>query len=154
MRLLCVTKTQPHKPISMKTKKLVPMVQFILDIDAMTTKEFCDKFNLPHPFFTGEVESSANLFLQVDAIKHRMFVEYAKFLNKNITANLLLKVLGFENTEAGVGNETYKYEKYVIRNDKYGYWVEPYDSVDGFRVKTISDLVGLNVCYIGNGVIS
>ena len=55
------------------------MVQFILEIDFMTTKEFCDKFNVPHPIFTGEVESSAKQFLQVDAIKQKMFVDYAKF---------------------------------------------------------------------------
>jgi len=62
----------------MKVKKLIPMVQFILEIDWMTTKEFCETYQIPLPTVTGGV----NDFLQVDAIKHKMFVEYAKFLNK------------------------------------------------------------------------
>ena len=58
------------------------MVQFILEIDWMTTKDFCDTYHIPHPYFTGDVKTSVDKFLQVDAIKHKMFVEYAKFLNK------------------------------------------------------------------------
>ncbi len=54
------------------------MVQFILEIDWMTTKEFCETYQVPLPTLIGGV----NDFLQVDAIKHKMFVEYAKFLNK------------------------------------------------------------------------
>lgn len=63
--------------------ELKPMVQFILEIDQMTTKEFCDKYNVPHPYFTGDVRTSADKFLQVDAIKHKMFVEHAKLLKRN-----------------------------------------------------------------------
>jgi hypothetical protein len=65
----------------MKTKKLVPMIQFILDIDWMTTTEFCNETGAPIPTIKGGVDS----FLQIDAIKHRLFVEYAKFLNKELT---------------------------------------------------------------------
>ena len=66
----------------MTTKKLIPMHQFILEIDALTTKEFCDKFSCPHPkIIPGNIEKTADQFLQVDAIKHRIFVAYAKFLN-------------------------------------------------------------------------
>lgn len=65
----------------MKTKKLVTMVDYILNIDWMTTTEFCNETGAPLPTVRGGVYS----FLQIDAIKHRMFVEYAKFLNKELT---------------------------------------------------------------------
>ena len=59
--------------------------EYILEIDWLTTTEFCDKFNVPPPRFTGEVESSVNEMLRIDAIKHRMFVEKAKEIRKNLT---------------------------------------------------------------------
>jgi len=68
----------------MKSKKLVPMTQFILDIDWMTTKEFCETYKIPLPTVTGGV----NDFLQVDAIKQKMFVEYAKFLNMDLREDM------------------------------------------------------------------
>lgn len=66
---------------------LISMVNFILETDWLTTKEFCDKYNVPLPKFTGEVNSSVNELLAIDAIKHRYFVEYAKMLNRKITIN-------------------------------------------------------------------
>jgi len=84
-------------------KKLISMVDFILEIDWLTTKEFCDKYKVPLPFFTGEVKSSAEQFLQIDAIKQKMFVEYAKFLNKKLTLEMFVGkkpiFYGFEITE-------------------------------------------------------
>lgn len=68
----------------MKTNKLVPMTQFILDIDWMTTKEFCETYKIPLPTVTCGV----NDFLQVDAIKQKMFVEYAKFLNMDLREDM------------------------------------------------------------------
>ena len=59
--------------------------EYILEIDWLTTTEFCNKFNVPHPRFTGEVESSVNEMLRIDAVKHRMFVEKAKEIRKNLT---------------------------------------------------------------------
>ena len=60
-----MTESINHK--NMKSKKLVPMTQFILDIDWMTTKEFCDTYKIPYPTVIGGV----NDFLQVDAIKQK-----------------------------------------------------------------------------------
>lgn len=131
----------------MKQKKLIPMIQFILDIDWMGTKEFCDAYEIPHPFFTGDVKTSADLFLQVDAIKHKMFVEYAKLLNKAITSRILLENLGFENMDVRGGYKKYKNGKYVITNDQYGFWLEPYDSVDGCRVHKLNDLISYDFTY-------
>lgn len=52
--------------------------QFVLDLDWLTTVEFCDKYKIPHPYFTGDVKTSADQFLRLDAIKYRMIVEKAK----------------------------------------------------------------------------
>lgn len=62
------------------------MTQFILDIDWMTTKEFCETYKIPLPTVTGGV----NDFLQVDAVKQKMFVEYAKFLNTDLREDMFV----------------------------------------------------------------
>ncbi len=140
----------------MQSKTLIPMHQFILEIDFMSTSEFCDTYGVPHPYFTGDVQSSADKFLQVDAIKHKIFVEYAKFLNKPLTTEILLKLLGFEAVDIRAGNEKYKQGQYVIENDEFGYWLEPYGSVDGLRIHKVNDLVFLNISHnihIQNGYV-
>ena len=43
----------------------------------MGTAEFCDAYGIPHPTVRGGVED----FLTVDAIKCKIFIEYAKFLS-------------------------------------------------------------------------
>lgn len=73
---------QPKTPVEQPREQDKDMIKYILDIDFMTTAEFCKVYNVPEPVFTGEVQSSARLFLEIDAIKHRMFVEKAKELNK------------------------------------------------------------------------
>lgn len=133
----------------METKKLVSMVDFILEIDWLTTKEFCDAYGIPYPYFTGEIKSSVDQFLQVDAIKHKMFVEYAKFLRKDLKIEMFIGenpiFVGFEKVDVRGGNPKVKNRKYEITNDQFGFWLEPYDSVDGYRLHKIQDLVGLNV---------
>lgn len=73
-----------------KKHKLVSMVQYILDIDFLSTIEFCDTFGVPHPVFTGEVKSTADQFLQIDAIKNRLFKDYAKFLNQPLNLKMFV----------------------------------------------------------------
>lgn len=51
---------------------------YILYIDSMTTREFCQWQGIPEPYFTGNTRTSAEQFLQIDAIKHRLFLEKAK----------------------------------------------------------------------------
>lgn len=58
------------------------LIDYILEIDFMTTVEFCREYDIPIPKFTGDVKSLANELLQIDAIKHRLFVEEAKRLNR------------------------------------------------------------------------
>lgn len=108
----------------MKTVKLLPMVKFILDIDALTTKEFCDKYGVPHPFYTGEVNSSVDKLLQVDAVKHRMFLEYAKFLNKDLTQDMFVGesaiFVGFEAFNVTVDSNMVNNGKHTITFVKDG----------------------------------
>lgn len=121
------------------------MVKFILDIDWLTTKEFCDKYSVPHPFYTGEVNSSVDKLLQVDAVKHRMFLEYAKFLNKDLTQDMFVGesaiFVGFEAFNInGDSNTQVKNGKYTITFVKDGFYLSPYDSVDGVKLVKIEDL--------------
>ena len=132
----------------MNKYKLIPMVQFILEIDWLTTTEFCDQYKVPHPFFTGNVKTSADQFLQIDAIKHRIFVSHAKLLCQSITVEKLEK-LGFQSVDVRGGHPRYKNGKYEVINDDFGFWLEPYDSVDGLRLSKVQDLVNLDLYYNG-----
>lgn len=61
------------------------MIKFILDIDWMTTTEFCNTYKIPLPTASG----GAAGFLAVDAIKHKMFVDHAKKLSRAAGAELI-----------------------------------------------------------------
>lgn len=139
------------KTATMKINKLIPMVQFILEIDWMTTVEFCDAHGIPHPHWTGDVKSSADKFINLDLIKHKMFVEYAKFLNKELTVETFTgnnpKIIGFDWLDVRGGNPKLKNGKYVITKDEHGFWLEPYDSVDGRRLHKVEDLVSYGFSY-------
>lgn len=130
----------------MKKKLLCSMVQFVLDIDWLTTKEFCSEHGIPEPCFTVDVKTSADKFLQVDAVKQRLLVQYAKFLNKPLTKEMLTGktpcFYGFKEVETRGGWHKFNCEKYTIVNDEYGFWLEMYDSVDGKRINRVEDLVG------------
>lgn len=71
----------------MKTKEEIEKMslqEFILFVDYMTTKDFCDWQGCPHPrFIANNIEASADQLLQVDAIKHRLFVQKAKDQARN-----------------------------------------------------------------------
>lgn len=54
------------------------MIDFILNTDWMTTTEFCKYHGVPLPC----ISESADGLLRIDAIKHRMFVDYAKKLGR------------------------------------------------------------------------
>lgn len=54
---------------------------FVLELDFMTTTEFCAKYNIPPPKLDkNDLEKSALDFLRIDAIKWKMVMEYAKNL--------------------------------------------------------------------------
>lgn len=126
--------------------KLKPMVDFILEIDWMTTPEFCKEYNIQEPYWNGNVESCANQFIKLDARKHKMFVEHAKLLNKDITKEILINC-GFTPVDVRGGYPKYKNGKYEITNDQYGFWLEPYDAMDGCRVNKLNDLTSYGFTF-------
>lgn len=134
----------------MKTKVIVPlvsMVDFILQIDWLTTTEFCTKYQIPLPKHAQDIDFNVSEFLRIDAIKHRMFVDYAKFLNNKITTDHLVKQFNFEPLDVRGGFPRFKLGKYEIVNNEYGFVLQPYDSVDGFNINKIGDLTSLGISY-------
>lgn len=130
-------------------QKLISLLEFTLEIDWLSTTEFCKKYNAPLPYWTGNEESSALMFIHVDAHKWRHVKDYAKFLNKKIDNNVLTKTLGFEIVpDTRGGYPMFKCGKYEIMNDSHGWYLCPYDSVDGARIHKLNDLVDLNLEYI------
>jgi hypothetical protein len=131
----------------MNTKKLISMVEFILEIDWLTTIEFCNKYQIPRPKFHGDVDYCVSEIFRIDAVKQNMFVSYAKLLNKDLTTDILIKQFDFETLDVNGGFPSYRLGKYTIQNDSYGFRLLPYDSVDGYRVNKVSDLVSLGLFY-------
>lgn len=129
--------------------KLITMVQFIIEMDWLSTKEFCTKYNVPRPRWTGDIKSSSDQLLNIDAIKHKMFVEYAKILNKEITVGILQERMGFKSIETRSDRFTYKNGKVEIVNDQYGFWFNGYDGIDGKRISRVEDLVSLELEWTG-----
>jgi len=65
------------------SEKQQQMIDYILDIDWLTTKEFCDKYKIPIPIATRDINWNVSEFFRIDAIKWKMVMEYAKKLNKD-----------------------------------------------------------------------
>jgi hypothetical protein len=126
----------------MKTKELLSMVDFILEIDFMTTIEFCKNYEVQLP----TIQAGANGLLQIDAIKHKMFVEYAKFLNKKLTIDMFegeknLFVGGkYVDRQPSIHWNTYEIRNRVVFQDSNG---KQNNSI-GLKV---SDLCGFGVLY-------
>ena len=64
------------------------MKQFILDLDFLTTKEFCEKYDIAPPKISNKMskEELAFEFIMLDAIKYKMIVENAKKSQKKISS--------------------------------------------------------------------
>jgi hypothetical protein len=61
------------------------LLKFILDIDFMSTKEFCNNYNIPTPLSKSKSsEELAFEFITLDAIKYKMLVEKAKEVKNKI----------------------------------------------------------------------
>mgnify|MGYP001346061043 CR=1 FL=1 len=129
-----------------KKVKLISMVDFILYIDGLTTVEFCDKYGVPHPYFTGDVRTSADQFLQVDAIKYRLITAYAKFLNKELTLDM------FEGDKKIFNGGSYEtklpYNNYVVVGNGSTTIFQDTDLEKNTSLKLrINDITGLGIEY-------
>lgn len=56
------------------------MLNFIMDIDAMTTTEFCKAHNIDTTCWQGDVQLAVNDMFRVDGVKNRLITEKAKEL--------------------------------------------------------------------------
>jgi len=132
-------------------KSLIPMVSFILSIDWLSTAEFCDTYDLPHPHFTGDVKTSADKFINLDIIKHKLFIEYAKMLNKNLTKEMFVGknplILGFHYVGFTPESKKIRNGNYEITFDEHGFWLQPYGFVDARRLYKVEDLVSYGFAY-------
>ena len=61
-------------------KQFKDVYQFVLEIDFMTTTEFCNRFNYPVPQWQGVVQVAVMDMLTVDAAKAKVIIEFAKRL--------------------------------------------------------------------------
>lgn len=52
--------------------------QFVRELDWLTTKEFCDKYDIEIPSWKGNVQLAASEFIRLDAIKWNMTKEFVK----------------------------------------------------------------------------
>jgi len=133
-------------------KSLMPMVQFILEIDWLGTAEFCDVYGLPHPYYTGDVKTSAKQFVNLDLIKHKLFVEYAKLLNKNLTLEMFVGknplILGFNYVGFNPKSKKIRNGNYEFTFDEHNFWLKNWDSDDEIRLhKKVEDLVSYGFAY-------
>jgi hypothetical protein len=130
--------------VAIPDPKLVNLTDFVVNLDYLTTKEFCHTHKVPEPTVH---EGTEGLF-RIDSIKHRFVVQYAKFLKKSITTDILVKTFGFlpQNERSNI-YLPYVWDKYTIRTDQYGFWLNAYDGIDGRRVHTLGDLVDLGLVY-------
>jgi len=62
------------------------LMELILDIDAMTTVEFCNKYAIPHPnpVWCGDTALAVADLFRVDAIKWNMVKQKAKEIKSSI----------------------------------------------------------------------
>lgn len=69
-----------------ETKTLIEqkdeLIDFILDVDFLTTAEFCEKYGIDTPEWRGNVKLAASEFIRIDAIKAKMFIDKAKELRR------------------------------------------------------------------------
>jgi len=61
------------------------LTDFVLNVDALTTNEFCEAYGVEVPSWRGSVQASAFEFIRIDAIKWRMVKERSKELKKGLT---------------------------------------------------------------------
>jgi len=73
------------------------MKQFILNLSFLTTKEFCEKYDLKLPSNSNKKtkEELAFEFITLDAIKYKMIVEEVKIIKSNVDLDYIQKVLRF-----------------------------------------------------------
>ena len=68
----------------MKTTPLIPLLQFVLQLDAMPITDFCKQYDAPVPSTVADLSA----YHQIDCIKYNIIANYAKLLRKPICAEM------------------------------------------------------------------
>lgn len=110
--------------------KKLNLQEFVLYVDSLTTPEFCKWQGIPEPYFTGDVKSSAALFLQIDAIKYRLCKDKAKELSRLASLHLPANLQDFKNWRLSQDVD------YVTSKSIFD-WFTPYLSKDADEVKEL-----------------
>ena len=63
------------------------LVKYILDLDSLTTKEFCEKYKIEMNTFSNDASKLAAEFLRLAAIKYKFIVEKTKQISKRKCGN-------------------------------------------------------------------
>ena len=114
------------------------MSRFVLETSSLTTIEFCSKYEIPRPSdFLSECKFKE--------IKLRGFVDYAKFLSKKITVEVLTKELGFVFLDSKDKSIEFINNGYCVVNTKHDFWLCSHDATEGREIKTVEDLVGIGI---------
>ena len=119
------------------------MTRFVLEINELTRAEIWKEYlnsdikYLHRPLF-GMSSGLAE-------VKQDICVQYAKFLSKKITVQLLTNELCFELLESKDKSVDFVCNGYCLINTKQDFWLCSYDATEGWEVKTVEDLVGLDI---------
>ena len=122
------------------------MTRFILDVQGLNKNDFwviflnSDKKYFDYPDLLTKCKFSE--------IKLKGFVDYAKFLSKKITVEVLTKELGFKITgDDGRNIECTNngYCIFIMDSDFDDFWLCSHDATEGREIKTVEDLIGIDI---------
>lgn len=128
--------------------KIIPMVRFILDIDRMGIKEFYDKIRITEPVLHDSIVRNGDNFLHILAVQYRLYVEYAKFLDTNVTVDILCDNLGFTQLEDVMDvYDRYANAENIVIYDGESFWLCKAGEMEVKPLKRIEDLTHLELVY-------
>jgi hypothetical protein len=122
--------------------KLISMTKFVLETNELTRAEFCDLYLKPPRYYEPLNYLDT---LQIDVNRLRIINEYAQFLAKEIMVNTLTNELGFTFLESMENGIEFINNGYCIICTGSGFWLSSYDTTEGLEVKTVEDLIGLDI---------
>lgn len=142
----------------MKTIPLIPLLQFVHQLDTMSTTDFCKQYDAPVPSTVADLSA----YQQIDCIKYNIIAEYAKLLRKPIREEMfqgrgpllpgfvLLIPKNKESESAPLSYYQWSKDEFLIRrrnviksNLNKGNPV----TLTSYHIKTIEDLTSMELSY-------
>lgn len=119
------------------------MTKFVLETNELTRAEIWKQYlNSDSKYFSNVTISTES---GLGKIKHSICVQYAKFLSKKITVQLLTNELGFTFLESKENSTVFINNGYCVVNHGSSFWLSSYDATEGREIKTVEDLVGIGI---------